>query len=98
MVIRHSIKELLAKNSVTKPMKYWVVCFGINWQLFNFSECFANSFLWTEFGLLWELEIVQFVSVPTISFEIVHGVNIEFPMRRTNNELTPPDQQLIARQ
>ena len=24
MVIRHSIKELLAKNSVTRPMKYIV--------------------------------------------------------------------------
>ena len=24
MVIRHSVKELLAKNSVTRPMKYLV--------------------------------------------------------------------------
>ena len=29
MVIRHSVKELLAKNSVTRPMKYIVVLITI---------------------------------------------------------------------
>ena len=29
MMIRHSIKELLAKNSVTRPMKYIVVYLNI---------------------------------------------------------------------